>query len=297
MRFGNIFERINKLWESLLTVGKIILLSKKAKLIPINQKDIAGNKCIIIGNGPSLKEELLENFQFFKTTTSICVNYFPVSDAYIRLQPNAIVLHAPEFWIDDVKDEYKVIRQKIFDAIKEKTTWNFIVYAPIKARKSKIVIEKLLENKHIRLSFYNDTPIEGMQSINTIFFNQGLGLPRPHNVVIPALIVAIRQSFKEIYLTGVDHSWLKEISVDENNNVLVGQYHFYDNDSIKPEPMNKVGRLKTRNLAEVLEKFIFTFKSYYIINEYAKAKNVKIFNATKGSFIDAFERIDFKSLI
>ena len=56
--------------------------------------------------------------------------------------------------------------------------------------------------------------------------------------------------------------------------------------------MNKVGREKTRNLAEVLEKFIFTFRSYYQIKEYANRKNAIIYNATKLSFIDAFDRID-----
>ncbi|HMU04817.1 MAG TPA: hypothetical protein PJ990_14385, partial [Saprospiraceae bacterium] len=221
---------------------------------------------------------------------------FPLSEEFENVKPNAIVLHAPEFWIENVKDEYRIGRKKLFDTLIERTNWKLILYAPIKAKKSKVFINYLQTNKNIYLSFYNDTPVEGFDYTNAFLFNLGLGLPRPHNVVIPSLLLALRQNFDEIYLTGVDHSWLKEISVDSENRVLVGQYHFYDDNNIKPEPMNKVGREKTRNIAEVLEKFIYTFRSYYAIDTYAKNKNVKIYNATRGSFIDAFDRIDLKNI-
>jgi len=285
-----------ELWASLLTGIKVVLMSRRTKLEYIIKKNSSDVKCLIIGNGPSLNKEVLGQRAFFESTTSICVNYFPLSDEYVQIQPNAIVLHAPEFWIENVKEEDLLGRQKLFNALIDKTNWELVLYAPIKAKKSKNLIDNILINKHIIISFYNDAPVEGLSIANSIFFNFGLGMPRPHNVVIPALIIAIRQHFKEIYLTGVDHSWLNEISVDEENRVLVGQYHFYDDGNVKPAPMNKVGRQKTRNLAEVLEKFIYTFKSYYVINEYAKNKKIKIYNATKGSFIDAFDRIDLNKL-
>lgn len=287
---------LTNFWSSILSLAKVLILSRPTKLKNIIPKPSSRSKCLIIGNGPSLKKELAENRSFFNSVTSICVNYFPASEEFNMIKPNAIVLHAPEFWIEDVKHEYKIIRQKIFDAIIQKTEWDFIIYAPIKARRSTKTIQHLLSNNHVKMSFYNDTPVEGLKSMNSIFFNLGLGLPRPHNVVVPALILAIRQDFKTIYLSGVDHSWLKEISVDADNNVLVGQYHFYDDGNVKPAPMNKVGREKTRNLAEVLEKFIFTFRSYYQIKEYANRKNAIIYNATKLSFIDAYDRIDLKNI-
>lgn len=295
MKLVSMTKKVVEIWGLILSLGKVILLSKKTKLIPIKTKNSDG-KCILIGNGPSLKTELLSNYEIFKRTNSICVNYFPISEEFIRVKPNGIVLHAPEFWIDNVKEEDILLRQKLFSAIIKKTYWGFTIYAPIKAKKSKAAIQNLLQNKHVHISFYNDTPLEGSQSIINFLLNQGFGLPRPHNVIVPALIIALRQNFKQIYLTGVDHSWLKEISVDPDNNVLVGQYHFYDDGNVKPATMNKVGRKKTRNLAEVLEKFLFTFRSYYQIKEFARTKNAIIYNSTKLSFIDAFDRMDLKNI-
>jgi hypothetical protein len=296
MNVGNIKSFFINVWGTLFSALKVVILSRPTKLGQMTLKNNSKEKCLIIGNGPSLKNELEDNRIFFEAVTSICVNYFPLSDEFQKIKPNAIVLHAPEFWIESVKEEYKTGRQKLFAALIEKTSWNLLIYAPIKAKYSATLVNNILSNKHISITFYNDTPIEGFNFTNALFFNLGLGLARPHNVVIPSLILALRQNFKQIYLTGVDHSWLKEISVDAENNVLVGQYHFYDDGNVKPAPMNKVGREKTRNLAEVLEKFIFTFKSYYQIKEYANRKNATIYNATKLSFIDAFDRIDLKNI-
>ena len=282
--------------QSYLTLIKVVI--KYRLLRPMNKLVEEKDKktCVIIGNGPSLKSEMLVNSKLFTDNFTICVNYFPLSDEYIKIKPNAIVLHAYEFWLDNVKNEYLISRAVLFEKIISNTSWNLIIYAPVKAKSSTKIIKILKSNNNIDIAFYNDTPVEGFQFFNNFLIKNGFGMPRPHNVIIPSLVVAIRHCFEIIYLTGVDHSWLKEISVDENNNVLVGQYHFYDSDNIKPAPMNKLGRLKTRNLAEVLDKFLLTFKSYYILHDLAVARNVRILNLTKESFIDAFEREDINKL-
>jgi len=100
---------------------------------------------------------------------------------------------------------------------------------------------------------------------------------------------------KNIYLLGIDHSWLKEISVDKNNNVLINQKHFYDENSSEPKAMHKGGK-NQRALHEVLQKFVYSFKGYFEIKNFANKQNVNIYNCTPGSYVDAFERKNLNEL-
>ena len=95
--------------------------------------------------------------------------------------------------------------------------------------------------------------------------------------------------YNSIFIHGADHSWLKDIYVSQDNKVFLTQKHFYDFHSAKPEVMKKLGKGQ-RKMHEILEKFVLTFKGYHEINEFANRKKIKIFNCTKDSFIDAFER-------
>ena len=104
--------------------------------------------------------------------------------------------------------------------------------------------------------------------------------------------------YSKIYLSGVDHSWLEEVSVDEKNNVLIGQKHFYGSEfknrssllSDKKKPVYWDGSGKSRKLHEVLLKFYYAFRSYWELNELSKIYKSKIINLTENSYIDAFER-------
>jgi hypothetical protein len=94
---------------------------------------------------------------------------------------------------------------------------------------------------------------------------------------------------KDIILLGVGHTWLRDLTVTENNEVLLNQKHFYDKGKSEAKPLDKRGT-GSRNLFEVLSKFTLAFYGYFIIRDYADKLKVKIFNGTEDSFIDAFER-------
>lgn len=103
-------------------------------------------------------------------------------------------------------------------------------------------------------------------------------------------MIALYLGFNKIFLFGADHSWMKDIWVDEENNVLLQQKHFYDLDKAVPRHMDYLGKGK-RKMHEVLIKFYHSFKGYFEIDAYSKSQGKIIYNCTPGSYIDAFKRI------
>lgn len=273
----NIFNFI----ETLLSYVRVILLSDFFQKWEINKKS---NQINILGNGPSLHSVRLEEI----AGDIMAVNNFAVSEKFESFKPGFYILNAPEYWISDVDDEYFLMRRNLIESLASKLTWDMILFLPNNARKTEFSKELLLI-KSLRIQYYNTTPVEGIGSMTFPLFSAKLGMPRPHNVLIPAIMTSIWTGYKTIILYGADHSWMKEVIVDQNNNVFLTQKHFYDNQSAKPEVMKKLGKGQ-RRLHEILEKFYLAFKAYHVIKSYTNRKNVSVLNCTADSYIDAFIR-------
>lgn len=274
--------------QSVLSLAKVVIQSKFRSPIPPKSKQ----NCIILANGPSLKDSLQENPSVFSKEKYdlFCVNYFANSDFYQKLQPNYYVMIAPEYWVDEFEDISTIIekRTELFRNIEAKTDWELDLFIPWEAKKSKTWKDLFKNKPNIHIHYFNRTPIEGCRSINHFLFRCHLGMPRPHNVLIPSLFIGINMEYQNIYLIGADHSWIPLIFVTSQNDVLFTNQHFYEEKKLKPHPMRKA--TGKRKLHEVLDKFMLTFKGYFILKSYAKTKKVKIWNATPSSFIDAFDR-------
>ena len=139
-----------------------------------------------------------------------------------------------------------------------------------------------------RIETFNAVGVEGPDAFCHAAFRRGLGMPRPRNVLIPAIMIAIKAGFKTIHLTGADHSWLRTIGVNDNNEVESIQPHFYADD--KRELRRSAAEYRGYRLHDILQSFTVAFRSYHEIARFAAKEGVKIYNSTPGSFIDAFER-------
>ncbi len=248
-------------------------------------------RIVIMGNGPSLKPVLQEFETQLRDETVLAVNFFVNSPIYDSLRPELYLLLAPELWIDNTNEMNEKRRDKLFATIKEKTTWDMQLFIPVPGIRSPY-LKKVLADfpANIKIVPYNTTPVEGIPSWNEFYFRRNLGMPRPHNVIIPCLMAAINMGFPNIYVIGAEHSWLPEISVTDDNIALLHQKHFYDTGgSSSAKPMQKLQR-RPRRLHEILEKFVLTFRGYHTIEDYSRSVGCRIYNCTPGSFIDAFER-------
>jgi hypothetical protein len=277
---------IKKLFQVVESVIRILLMSKFNSSLPQTKKS---PECIILGNGPSLKHDLETFPSFLNQKDLICVNHFPSSDLYEKVRPGTYITSAPDLWLDNIEARFVNQSKILFDDIHRKTTWPLEFYIPFEAANHKRWLHQLSGNKNITIHYFNNIPVEGWRGFKFFCFNRKWGMPRPHNVMIPSLMLSLWKNYDTIYLLGADHSWLKEITVTESNEVLINQKHFYDEHESKSLPLDKRGKGK-RNLSELLHKFMTAFASYGEIRNYAEHRGKKIINATKGSFIDAFDR-------
>ncbi len=279
-----------KFFLSFISLTKVFVLSKF-----ITDRTLARykhkNDCIVIGNGPSLNESLEKYEQILKNHDVICVNSFASSNYFTLIKPKYYILGAEILFLEEklLSPFYINHRNQIFDQIEHNTTWKMFLFVPYSAKKSIFFNDFIIKNKFITPVFFNNVGVEGFTLINRFFFNLKLGIPRPHNILIPALMNVIHLGYKRIYIIGADHSWLSEISVDINNNALVNQKHFYDENQTKPEKMEDYIK-RPRKLHEIIHKFYLSFKGYWDIKNYADYKKVNIYNASEVSMIDAFER-------
>lgn len=275
-------NRLGDLRQSVFSVIKIALKSRKCSPLPTDLKN--PDELVILANGPSLNDTVARHSGFLADKTLLVVNFCATSPMFERLRPQLYLIADPLFWIVDEK------REKLFGALVEKTAWPMHLFIPARARVDKKWQAMIATNPNIRPVIYNTTPVEGFRCFANFIYSHGLGMPRPHNVLIPSIAEALRMPFKKIYLAGADHSWLPEITVTDDNQVLMHQKHFYDRGTSKAETV-KQENLNTAHLHTILYHMHVAFKSYFILRDYAERQNREIINITPGSFIDAFKRI------
>jgi hypothetical protein len=105
--------------------------------------------------------------------------------------------------------------------------------------------------------------------------------------------LAIYMGYKNIYLLGVDCT-----------NSFAADGHFsndYENTHVTRAEERRARQLMNRhdaNLEEIGEmRRNRSLEAYYALARYAEKKGVRIFNATRGGALEAFERIDFDEVV
>lgn len=259
------------------SVIKICILSRKPS--PPGNAD-ASAEIVILGNGPSLAQTIERNKTWLTDKSLMAVNFAANTPQWRALEPEYYILADPHFFIGD--DDPNV--EKLWDSLRL-ASWRITLFVPVEYAKT---AERKLSGGKVEVKKFNLTPVEGPQWISNRVYRRGLGMPRPRNVLIPAIMTAIREGFKTIYLCGADHSWTRTLSVDDDNRVVSIQPHFYEDNDAEHQRVSAV--YSGVKLHEMLQSLTIAFRSYFMIEAYAARSGVKILNATPESFIDAFPR-------
>ena len=270
----NLVAFVEQCIQTLASLIKMMLLSKN---VTGTESYTQHKEIVVLGNGPSLKSLIKNHKDFLQEKSLLAVNYAVLSDYYTELRPHYYVVADSAFFLQ--KDHC----ERLFEALSAKTTWHLKLYLSMQAKKNRMWQDFLKGNDNIEVCYFNMTPIEGFRSFTHWVFKKGWGMPRPRNVLIPSIMMALRMSFETIYVAGADHSWLKEIWVNDDNVVMEDLNHFYDKKGAERYVSDK-------HLHDLLLSMHIAFKSYHVIREYADTLGKKIYNVTEGSYIDAFTR-------
>ena len=270
---------ISKLGSTLKSCIKIALLSRCVAAPPRCGKK--SDSVVILGNGPSLKATVASDVDLLKALPCVAVNFMANAPEYELIRPDYYVLADPHFFIGIEHDNVASLWKNI-----ARSSWPVVLCVPAKMRSK---AKDLLGNApNVTVSAFNFVGAEGFGWFERFVYRRRLAMPRPRNVLIPAIMVAIAAGYKDIYLCGADHSWLETIRVSDENHVISVQPHFYADS--KKELKRSETEYRGYHLHDILFSFYIAFRSYHTLERFAVKEGVKIFNATPGSFIDAFPR-------
>jgi hypothetical protein len=227
-------------------------------------KDIhKGERCFIVGNGPSLRIQDLEKLKNESTfaTNKIFVIFGDTSwrPTYYCIQDFQLIM-----------SEIKSIKQNV--DIENK----FIAGNPL-----------IIKNIHLPnwvyffldiRRFYPNRPLFSQDISKQIF--EGF------TVTYASIQLAVYMGFSEIYLLGIDFNY--SVSINNNNSISVNNTKDYFSD--KYMNSNEFG--KGTNYPN-LENSLLAYKA---AKEFTEHHGIRIYNATRGGKLEVFERIDFDSL-
>ena len=257
---------------SLKTLVKVALQSRPVALSPAGDPA----RLLIMGNGPSLRSEIDNHLSELASSTTMAVNFAANAPEFMELRPRYYLLADPHFFSAGNDANVDRLRSRL-----REVTWPMTLFTPRGTS-----IPGLPEN--VTAEHFNMVGASGFRRLVRWLYGRRLAMARPRNVLIPALMIGVWLGFREIYILGADHSWLRSLDVTDDNVVVSVQPHFYKDNS--EEHTRVRAAYAGLRLHDVLGSMTVAFRSYWRIAGYACARGIEIINATPGSMIDAFPR-------
>lgn len=272
--------KIKEIADSIASVGKVTLLSR----LPSEAGGPKTEPLIVMGNGPSLRATIAEHGDLLRRSKTLAVNFAANTDDFLTLRPSVYVLADPHFFQLTGSGESADANVTRLWSNLSKTDWEMTLYVPCRAK----IPDFIERNGNIAVKRYNLTLVEGIPAVSHWLYGLGLGMPRPRNVLIASLMLALREGYRDLRIVGADHTWSRDLWVDDLNRVISVQKHFYEDNEKEFERVAQ--EYAGYHLHDILNSLTIAFRSYHQIAAYATTLGATITNCTPGSFIDAFPR-------
>lgn len=286
--FNSLNQFLSDFFASLVSLLKVAVRGRFATRLPARQLPV----CSVLGNGPSLNQSLAEQVDAIKQTEIVCVNNFAHADAFGKLRPHNYVISDPNYFLFSEQTTDRPDIRQTLSVFLNGVDWPMTLYVPHFARNSYLLRTIEQGNASISIVYFNYTVVRGFRWLVYRLYASGLGMPQAQTVIIAALTLMINRKFDQIYLYGADTSWHEEIRLNDQNQLLIKQVHFYDTPKdLTHQPVySDAQRQRTFSMASQFLSLHKVFQGYEVLRDYADYRLVKILNASAKSYIDAFER-------
>ncbi|NCQ56124.1 DUF115 domain-containing protein [Candidatus Parcubacteria bacterium] len=241
----------------------LLLSARNRQLLANNkiyQNKHQGERCFILGTGPSLTRLTADQVTALTKETIFAVNSFYKVSIVDSITPKYYALMDNNYWgiskntFKDVSGRYKENPPVLITD----------------TRASQLIPHKI---KSI-LIYAKNYPVDRMR------YDLSENLSITMNVVSFSLLTAIYMGFKEIYLLGCDY----------NSFCSRSSNHCYNDET-------EINELPSYNLAFYLKYYHLTTEFHYAIAILARKKGVKIINLTIESLLDAYPTGDLSIIL
>ena len=221
----------------------------------------AGQRCFVIGNGPSLTKEDLEKLSGEITFASNRIfnifhetfwrpTYYMMFDEYVA-SSNGVIDGVNSF-----KCDMKFFRQQGY-------------YACHKVKEEKCFIYSYWGKKYLANPQFSKDLSKGVYAIATITYTM--------------IQMARYMGFSEIYLIGMDHKYANEMKKDGT---------IIKNEGIKSYFGNVTKKVSNTVAASWEMEVVYNYAE-----KYSRENGFRIYNATRGGYLEVFERVNLDDVL
>jgi hypothetical protein len=230
-----------------------------------------GQRCFIVGNGPSLKRQSLEPLS---GEVTFVMNAFWKHPLVERWQPTYYCLADPVYF-----DQSEAMETFFADLRSRIHSTTFLV--PLAARQA-VQNASVLPLERTHFAAFRGQLADGLSARPDL----ARVIPGAQSVSQLAIMAAMYMGCSPIYLLGLDHDWLAQRGMDR---------HFYEGVTVQRHPVAH-GNLDRASYASDLEAVLKLWNGYEHLQACAVSHGIRIVNATLGGFLDVFPRVEYESL-
>lgn len=223
-----------------------------------------GEKCFIIGNGPSL---LATDLEALNNKNIVCFGVNRIYDIFDRTS------WRPDYYFCT---DITVIQNE-----REKICGNAKIYSFFHLKAKKYIGNMdnscfFTEVFHNYVKWYRPQQYRVSEDVSECFYVSG-------TIALHAVQMAIYMGFKDIYFLGVDHNY--KFQMDSNGKMtgdkFVQNSHFAD----------------CKDYGYEYYAHGAVSEAYEITKKYCDQAGIHIFNATRGGKLETFKRVDFYDVV
>ena len=180
-----------------------------------SQKEKENHLCIL-GNGKSLSL-VVDNLEHLKNYDFCVVNNSITTELFWKIKPKMYVFTDRDYHQIDREDIVEV-RTKILEI-----DWPIGIYVPY--HYPKWFTLHCEQNPNVTVFHYNTQQWHPelwlFKKLRMYLFRHGLAAPHCTNVVVAATYSSLLMRYKDIFLLGTEHSWMRDVHVNDRNEVIL----------------------------------------------------------------------------
>ena len=249
------------------------ILRKYGALLKRNEKFRnchKGQRCFVIGNGPSLNEQDLTPLANEITFVANYFHHHPIiSESW---QPTYYCLSDPAYF--DGREPLELMH----DIAAKVPAAPFFV--PHYAHDFLLQTKALPEDRTYYVGLCGGLEDEWNELPDFTGITPGV-----QTVVQLGIMAGMFMGCTTIYLMGLDHNWLSHGGMPMN---------FYSKDDAKSQPQGNVGNWDYKSLMAAMTTI---WRVYEMHQRIAAKHGIKIINVTAGGFLDVFERARYEDIL